>query len=94
MIRSSPDVTMVIMETVGSRVGATERLSILNPRPLNKPATRDKEPALFSSVTEMMCSIPSVYNHAVRMVSLLSSVPGFPDAMRFCNSGGSSKIIS
>ena len=57
MIRSSPEVTIVIMEVEGSNEGATDRLSMLNPRPLNRPATRDSTPNLFSTVTEMMCSI-------------------------------------
>ena len=35
MIRSSPIVTMVMREVVGSRVAATERLSMLYPRALN-----------------------------------------------------------
>jgi hypothetical protein len=30
---------------------------MLNPRPLKSPATRDRTPNLFSTVTEMMCSI-------------------------------------
>jgi hypothetical protein len=50
-------VTIVIIYMVGSSVGATERLSILNPRPLKSPATLERTPNLFSTVTEMICSI-------------------------------------
>src|SRR5690349_14198219 len=41
-------------ETDGSRVSATVRLSMLNPRPLNKPATRASTPNSFSTKTEMV----------------------------------------
>ena len=30
---------------------------MLKPRPLNSPATRERTPNLFSTVTEMMCSM-------------------------------------
>src|SRR5262252_3775127 len=54
-MRSSPRVTRVMRETVGSRVSATDRLSMLKPRPLNKPATRASTPNSFSTRTEMVC---------------------------------------
>src|SRR5690349_4467280 len=52
---SSPRVTSVRRDTVGSSVSATHRLSMLKPRPLNSPATRDSTPNSFSTRTEMMC---------------------------------------
>src|SRR5215831_4820591 len=57
IIRSSPEVTIVICDIEESSVGATERLSMLNPRPLKSPAIRDNTPNLFSTVTEIICSI-------------------------------------
>src|SRR5689334_576203 len=56
-IRSSPDVTIVICDIEGSSVGATDRLSMLNPRPLKSPAMRDSTPNLFSTVTRIICSM-------------------------------------
>ena len=49
---SSPMTTMVIRERLGSRVGPTLRVSMLNPRPLNIPAMRVSTPNLFSTKTE------------------------------------------
>ena len=46
-IRSSPDVTIVICDIDGSSVGATERLSMLNPRPLNKPGNPRQDAELI-----------------------------------------------
>src|SRR5215475_14733591 len=59
---SSPRVTRVMRDTVGSIVSATERLSMLKPRPLNSPATRARTPNSFSTRMEMVCRIspPSV----------------------------------
>src|SRR6187431_483611 len=45
---------MVMRETLGSSVGATLSVSILNPRPLNMPAMRVSTPNLFSTRTEMV----------------------------------------
>src|SRR5437764_3128912 len=42
-------------DTVGSSVSATHRLSMLNPRPLNRPATRASTPNSFSTSTESVC---------------------------------------
>ena len=44
MICSSPLVVMVMRETPSSRVGATLSDSMLKPRPLNNPATRERTP--------------------------------------------------
>src|SRR2546430_2309545 len=41
-------------DTVGSSVSATDRLSMLKPRPLNRPATRASTPNSFSTKMEMM----------------------------------------
>src|SRR3990172_1414565 len=41
-------------ETPGSMVSATDRLSILKPRPLNSPATRASTPNSFSTRMEMV----------------------------------------
>src|SRR5204862_3367918 len=41
-------------DTVGSSVSATDRLSMLKPRPLNRPATRASTPNSFSTRMEMM----------------------------------------
>src|SRR5262245_42848415 len=54
---SSPRVTSVMRDTVGSRVSATERLSMLKPRPLNSPATRARTPNSFSTRIKMMWRI-------------------------------------
>src|SRR6266481_4930518 len=40
-------------DTVGSSVSATDRLSMLKPRPLNSPATRASTPNSFSTRMEM-----------------------------------------
>ena len=48
---------MVIREMLGSRVGATDRLSILKPRPEKSPATRASTPNSFSTSTEIVCCI-------------------------------------
>src|SRR5205809_6354474 len=40
-------------DTVGSSVSATDRLSMLKPRPLNRPATRASTPNSFSTRMEM-----------------------------------------
>src|SRR5262245_37756535 len=56
---SSPRVTSVMRETVGSMVSATERLSMLKPRPLKSPATRARTPNSFSTRMEMVCRIDS-----------------------------------
>src|SRR5439155_731385 len=69
MIRSSPLVTIVIMDMDGSSEGATDRLSILKPRPLNRPATLDSTPNLFSTKTEMICSINTVLSTEQRVLS-------------------------
>src|SRR5512134_1567818 len=57
MIWSFPEVTMVIRETFGSVVSATQRDSMLNPRPENSPATRLKTPNSFSTSTAMVWRI-------------------------------------
>src|SRR5512139_46940 len=44
-------------ETVGSSVSATERLSILKPRPLKSPATRASTPNSFSTRTDIVWRI-------------------------------------
>src|SRR5262245_9268656 len=54
---SSPRVARVMRDTVGSMVSATDRLSMLNPRPLNSPATRARTPNSFSTRMEMVCRI-------------------------------------
>src|ERR687898_178633 len=51
----------------GSNVGATDRLSMLKPRPLNNPAIRDRTPNLFSTVTKMMCSIVLVSSSSMTL---------------------------
>src|SRR5881628_2744438 len=51
-------------ETVGSIVSATERLSMLKPRPLKSPATRARTPNSFSTRTEMVWRIRSVWSVA------------------------------
>src|SRR5262245_17185296 len=54
--RSSPVVTSVIRDIVGSNgLDATHRLSMLKPRPLNRPATRASTPNSFSTRTEGVC---------------------------------------
>src|SRR5207249_11794554 len=40
-------------DTVGSSVSATDRLSMLKPRPLNRPATRASTPNSFSTRMEI-----------------------------------------
>src|SRR6266571_3840249 len=57
MVASSPRVTIVMRLVLGSCVGPTLRVSMLYPRPLNKPATRVSTPNLFSTSTEMVCRI-------------------------------------
>ena len=52
---AAPLVTMVIRDVSGSWVMLTERLSILNPRRLKRPATRANTPGRFSTKTEMEC---------------------------------------
>src|SRR5581483_4803610 len=42
-------------ETGGSSVSATDRLSMLKPRPLKRPATRARTPNSFSTRTEIVC---------------------------------------
>ena len=52
---------MVIREVVASWVGATFNVSMLNPRPLNRPLIRVKTPNLFSTKTESVCLIKAAY---------------------------------
>src|SRR3989304_5196485 len=59
MIWSLPEVTIVMLETVGSSVSATDSDSMLNPLPENRPATRLKTPNSFSTRTEMVWRIDS-----------------------------------
>jgi len=59
MMELSPRVTRVRQEIPGSRVSATQRLSILNPLPLNRPVTVRALPAYFEE-------------ERIRCVSLLS----------------------
>src|SRR5207253_9600417 len=47
-------------DTVGSSVSATDRLSMLKPRPLNSPATRASTPNSFSTRMEMTWRMGSV----------------------------------
>src|SRR6266446_10608784 len=47
-------------DTVGSSVSATDRLSMLKPRPLNRPATRASTPNSFSTRMEMTWRMGSV----------------------------------
>jgi len=54
-IRSSPRVTSVMRDIVGSSVSATVRLSILKARALKRPATRERTPNSFSTRTEIVC---------------------------------------
>src|SRR5262245_32258052 len=56
-IWSSPLVTRVIREREGSSVLATVRLSILNPRPLESPATRARTPRSLSTRIEIVWSM-------------------------------------
>ena len=61
---SLPVVTIVIAETVGSRVSATHRLSMLKPLPLKSPATRARTPNSFSTRTDMVClTYPPSHEH-------------------------------
>ena len=52
-------VNPVIVETEGSRVSPTQRLSILNPLPLKSPETRARTPNSFSTSREITCLIQS-----------------------------------
>jgi hypothetical protein len=54
---SFPVVTIVIVDTVGSRLSATQRLSMLNPLPLKRPAILDRTPKSFSTRSDMVCLI-------------------------------------
>ena len=54
-IWSSPEVTIVIREMEGSSVGATDRLSILNPLPEKRPDILDSTPNSFSTSTVIVC---------------------------------------
>src|SRR4029450_13728554 len=54
---SSPRVTSVMRDTVASMVSATDRLSMLKPRPLKSPATRARTPNSFSTRMEIVCRI-------------------------------------
>ena len=54
-IRLSQSVVMVMCETPSSRAGATLSEWMLNPRPLNSPATRESTPGSFSTSTESTC---------------------------------------
>ena len=48
--------TVIVMrERSGSSVGLTARESMLKPRRVNRPATRDRTPGLFSTRTERVC---------------------------------------
>src|SRR5918995_147740 len=62
----------------GSNVGATDRLSMLKPRPLNNPAIRDKTPNLFSTVTKMMCSIVLISSSVPAMTLRISATAQNP----------------
>ena len=46
-------VTRVRQEILGSKVSATHRLSILNPRPLNRPVTRGDD-AIIEQITKQL----------------------------------------
>src|SRR3984957_20191750 len=59
--------TMVIRDSVGSRVRATVRLSMLYPRALKTPVIRISEPGLFSTSSEISCSmVPASHFHRLR----------------------------
>ena len=45
----------VIRETFGSLVSATFRLSILNPRPLNRPEILERTPKRLFTSTDIVC---------------------------------------
>src|SRR5208283_1937132 len=56
----STSTTMVMRESSGSSVRATVRLSMLYPRWVSRPVTRISAPGLFSSSTEITCSMTSL----------------------------------
>src|ERR1700716_3255430 len=56
---------MVMRESSGSSVRATVRLSMLYPRELSRPVTRMRAPGLFSTKSEMTCSMGLPQNHFV-----------------------------
>jgi hypothetical protein len=56
-------VVTVIRDTAASMVGATHRLSMLNPRPLNNPATRESTPGSLSTNRVRICRLSSCIGH-------------------------------
>src|SRR3989337_3893541 len=56
-ICSFPLVTIVILDTDGSKVSATLRDSILKPLPLKSPETLERTPNSFSTRTDIVCRI-------------------------------------
>src|SRR5262245_57504876 len=55
MMKASPRTTRVMRDTEGSSVSPTDRLSMLYPRAEKSPATRERTPNLFSTMTAIVC---------------------------------------
>ena len=75
-IWSSPRVTIVMREALGSCVSATVRLSMLKPRPEKRPATRARTPNLFSTRTEIVCFVVIVATPQMRIIFLREAPAG------------------
>src|SRR3954447_23692272 len=63
--RSSTSTTIVMRLTVGCSVGPTASDEMLNPRRLNRLATRARTPGLSSTRTERVCRVRAMSDHPV-----------------------------
>jgi hypothetical protein len=76
----APSTVSVTRESVGSSVGPTASVWMLNPRRENRPAIRASTPGLFSTSNDRMCLrpvwIPPAASRSARL--RISRVPGSP----------------
>src|SRR4051794_1910248 len=80
---SAPSRVIVMRDSVGSSVGPTASVVMLNPRRANSPATRASTPGLFSTSSVRMCLRPVWMPPAASRSDRLrtSLVPGSPMAL-------------
>ena len=62
--------TIVILESRGSMVGAVHKLSMLKPLPLNNPDTLERTPGWLSTSIVMVCFFSSIIEFLVTSYGL------------------------
>src|SRR3990170_5123996 len=84
-MRSSPVVTIVMRDTNGSVVSATQRLSMLNPLPEKSPAILARTPNSFDTKTDIVCLTDNSFSQEKHFIQRLSGRNHRVNALRGVN---------